>query len=151
MYTTKYYCVFIDHLFREFHRMTDVSGFRYILVASLDEKTRRNNITIYDLRNKFISFAGQIAADERVALVTHDGGIAYILTASQLLIRYRERDTLSKIEVLLKKSLYQLAISLGTLASLASLIHLLRNSAIMITAFIVVDTTTLSPFLCCCW
>lgn len=39
---------------------------RYILVASLDEKTKRNNITVYDLRNKFISFSGQIAAGEKV-------------------------------------------------------------------------------------
>ena len=47
---------------------------RYVLVASLDEKTRRNNITIYDLRNKFISFSGQIASGERVLLVMNDGG-----------------------------------------------------------------------------
>lgn len=46
--------------------------------------------------------------------MAHDGGIAYILTTSQMLIRYRERDTSSKIDVLVKKSLYPLAISLAT-------------------------------------
>jgi len=79
----------------------------------LDETSRRNNITIYDLRNKFISFSGQIAAGERVTSVTHDGGMAYILTSSQLLLRYRERDTASKVEVLRKRFLFPLAISLG--------------------------------------
>eukprot|EP00595_Chromulina_sp_UTEXLB2642_P001936 CAMPEP_0196767992 /NCGR_PEP_ID=MMETSP1095-20130614/42212_1 /TAXON_ID=96789 ORGANISM="Chromulina nebulosa, Strain UTEXLB2642" /NCGR_SAMPLE_ID=MMETSP1095 /ASSEMBLY_ACC=CAM_ASM_000446 /LENGTH=305 /DNA_ID=CAMNT_0042136947 /DNA_START=249 /DNA_END=1167 /DNA_ORIENTATION=- len=59
---------------------------RYILVGSLDEKTYRNNIAIYDLKNKFISFSGQIAAGEKILSVMNDGGIAYLLTSSHMLI-----------------------------------------------------------------
>lgn len=87
---------------------------RYILVASLVEKTKRNNINIYDLRNKFISFSGQIAAGEKIVLIMHDGGSAYVLTSSNMLFRYREKDTANKIEVLLKKALFPLAIALAS-------------------------------------
>lgn len=87
---------------------------KYVLVANLDEKTKRNNITIYDLRNKFISFSGQIAIGENIKFITNDSGMLYLLTSSHMLIRYREKDTTSKIDVLLKKSLYPLAIALAS-------------------------------------
>ena len=86
---------------------------RHILVGGVDEKTRRSNITVYDLRNKFISMNSSLSPQDKVNLVLHDGGTAYIITSSWSLIRFREKDTASKLDVLMRKSLYPLAISLA--------------------------------------
>jgi vacuolar protein sorting-associated protein 11 len=88
--------------------------FRYILVGCIDEKTKRTMVTIYDLRNKFISMSHLLPLGDTVRMVHHDGGVAYVITSSWALIRFQEKDTASKIEVLLRKSLYPLAISLAS-------------------------------------
>ena len=86
---------------------------RYVLVGCMDEKTKRTMITIYDLRNKFISMSHLLPLGETVLMVFHDGGVAYVITSSWSLIRFREKDTSNKLDVLLRKSLYPLAISLA--------------------------------------
>lgn len=86
---------------------------RYVLVGCMDEKTKRTMITIYDLRNKFISMSHLLPLGETVKMVFHDGGVAYVITSSWSLIRFREKDTSNKLDVLLRKSLYPLAISLA--------------------------------------
>eukprot|EP00605_Chrysophyceae_sp_TOSAG23-4_P001966 GSChrysophyteH1.ASY1.ANO1.2177.1 assembled CDS len=86
---------------------------RYVLVGSTDLKTRKTSITIYDLRNKFISMHSQLPAGERILSVLNDGGAAYIITSSYTLLRFREKDTQAKLDVLLRKALYPLAISLA--------------------------------------
>ena len=86
---------------------------RYILVGSMDTKTRRVLVTIYDLRNKFISMSHLLAPGDNIKMVLHDGGVAYVVTTAGTLIRFREKDTLCKVDVLLKKSLHALAISLA--------------------------------------
>ena len=86
---------------------------RYVLVGSTDIKTRRTGVTIYDLRNKFISMYSQLPQGEKVSMVLHDGGTAYIVTSSFTLLRFREKDTQAKLDVLLRKTLFPLAISLA--------------------------------------
>jgi len=86
---------------------------RYVLVGSTDIKTRRTGVTIYDLRNKFISMYSQLPQGEKVSMVLHDGGTAYIVTSSFTLLRFREKDTQAKLDVLLRKALFPLAISLA--------------------------------------
>jgi hypothetical protein len=86
---------------------------RYVLVGSTDLKSKRASITIYDLRNKFISMHAQLPHGERILHVLNDGGAAYIVTSSFTLLRFREKDTQSKLDVLLRKSLYPLAIALA--------------------------------------
>lgn len=86
---------------------------RYVLVGSTDMKTRRTSVTIYDLRNKFIGMFSQLPQGEKVNMVLHDGGTAYIVTSSFTLLRFREKDTQAKLDVLLRKSLFPLAISLA--------------------------------------
>ncbi len=54
-----------------------------------------------------------LPAGERVLMVMHDEGVAYVVTSKWTLIRFREKDTSEKLSVLLKKSLYPLAISLA--------------------------------------
>jgi hypothetical protein len=50
---------------------------------------------------------------ETIRMVLSDGGVAYVITSSWSLIRFREKDTANKLDVLLRKSLYPLAISLA--------------------------------------
>jgi hypothetical protein len=86
---------------------------RYVLVGSTDLKSRRTGITIYDLRNKFISMHSQLAQGERVALLLHDGRTAYVVTTAFTVIRFREKSTQAKLDVLLRKELYPAAITLA--------------------------------------
>ncbi len=86
---------------------------RHILVASVEEKTQRTNITIYDLRNKFISMSSSLPNGDNVKEVLHDSGTAYVITENKSLIRFKEKETTVKIELLKKKFLFQLAISLA--------------------------------------
>jgi hypothetical protein len=86
---------------------------RYVLVGSTDLKTKKTSVTIYDLRNKFISMHSQLPQGESIAMVLNDGGAAYIITSSFTLLRFREKDTQAKLDVLLRKALYPLAISLA--------------------------------------
>ncbi len=84
---------------------------RYILVSCIDDKTKRSMVTIYDLRNKFICMNQFLPPGDKVSMVMNDGGLAYVVSDSGLMIRFKEKDTPSKLDVLLKKSLYPLAIS----------------------------------------
>lgn len=86
---------------------------RHILVASMEDKTQRTNITIYDLRNKFISMSSSLPNGDNVKEILHDSGTAYVITANKSLIRFKEKETSVKIELLKKKFLFQLAISLA--------------------------------------
>jgi hypothetical protein len=87
---------------------------RYVLVSSVDpDKHQRSSITIYDMRNKFIGFYYQLPPGDRVLHCLQDGNMAYIITSSWALLRFTEKDATSKLEVLLRKSLYPLAIALA--------------------------------------
>jgi hypothetical protein len=87
---------------------------RYILVASMDEKSQRTAITIYDVRNKFISLHHLLPPNHTARKVLADGDVAYVITSQWGLLRLKEKDTSSKLEVLLRKSLFPLAIALAT-------------------------------------
>lgn len=85
----------------------------YVLVATGDLKSRRTNIAVYDLRHKFISMSSQLLPGERVNVVSNDGGTVYLLTTNNSLIRFREKGTSAKLEVLLRKNLFPLAITIA--------------------------------------
>jgi hypothetical protein len=70
-------------------------------------------ITIYDLRNKYITMSHLLAPMDNVHRVVHDNGTAYVVTSSGAVVRFKEKDTVSKIDVLLKKSLHSLGIALA--------------------------------------
>ena len=103
---------------------------------------RRCNITIYDMKHKFIAFTMQLPVHDSVVLMTTDLNVAYIITKTgsiyqlgeQLYIhtymhsyihtcilsftrmyvfRSVEKQTDSKLELLLKKNLYPTAITLA--------------------------------------
>jgi hypothetical protein len=105
---------------------------RYTLVVSVDEKNNTANlppgeapkavkptVNVYDLKNKFICGTTKkyyLPLGERVLFTLSDGGMAYLVTSSWNLIRFREKDVTRKLDVLLtqvKPPLYSLAITLA--------------------------------------
>lgn len=95
------------------------SAGRYLLCANLDEKStnRKTAINIYDLKNKIICSTAKkyfLPASERVMMCLSDNDTTYVVTGpSKSLIRFREKDTKRKLDVLLNNNdppLYSLAI-----------------------------------------
>ena len=78
----------------------------------------KDQLTLYDLKNKFIAF--QIKSDPVVNLLPAFSSL-YTLTSSSsahfALQHYVEKDLSSKIDILFKKNLYPIAISLATHSS----------------------------------
>ena len=78
----------------------------------------KDQLTLYDLKNKFIAF--QIKSDPVVNLLPAFSSL-YTLTSSGPgafgLQHYIEKDLSSKIDILFKKNLYPIAISLATSSS----------------------------------
>jgi hypothetical protein len=75
--------------------------------------------------------SSQLPGEERIRSVINDGGTCYILTSSHSLIRFREKDTATKLDLLVKKSLYPLAISLAAeeRSSVSDIMRLYRQHA----------------------
>jgi hypothetical protein len=82
-------------------------------------KPRRPNVNIFDLRNKIICGTTkkvQLQANEKVFYALHDSGVVFLITSLWRLIRFKERDTSRKLNVLLTQGttpLYPLAITLA--------------------------------------
>ncbi|KJE89841.1 hypothetical protein CAOG_01266 [Capsaspora owczarzaki ATCC 30864] len=72
--------------------------------------SRVNTVSIYDVKNKFIAFQ---ATFNDVIDVVNEWGAIYVLTAEKKVFILEEKDTQSKLEILFKKNLYQVAISLA--------------------------------------
>ncbi|XP_068706072.1 vacuolar protein sorting-associated protein 11 homolog isoform X2 [Montipora foliosa] len=95
----------------------------YLVVASQDNKqlsrptvggnsqTRNVNIvTVYDIQNKLIAFTGTF---QGVIDVLCEWGSLFVLTAENKIFQLEEKDTQTKLEILFKKNLYAMAISLA--------------------------------------
>ena len=89
----------------------------YILVASLESRSQRTGISVYDLHNKFVAFHMLLPLGQRVTRVASTGSTAWVLTSGQQLLRLREKATEAKLELLLRKNLFPIAISLASEAS----------------------------------
>ncbi|CBN79204.1 conserved unknown protein [Ectocarpus siliculosus] len=115
----------------------------YILVVSEDGRSGRHTINMYDMRNKLVAFHALLPQGQGVKRISCQGerydpnagtnlgngagnvvagngsvggsgeGLAFILTNRNSLLRLRERDTSSKLELLFRKNLYPMAISLA--------------------------------------
>jgi hypothetical protein len=114
---------------------------RYTLVVSVEERTavpvvaagissadgevptylkpKRPMVNIYDLKNKILCGTLKkyhLPMSDRVLFAMSDGGVVYLLTTSGQIVRFREKDTHRKLDVLLTQSsppLYSLAIVLA--------------------------------------
>jgi hypothetical protein len=76
-------------------------------------------VNIYDLKNKILCGTSKkyhLPMSDRVLFAMSDGGVVYLLTTSGQIVRFREKDTHRKLDVLLTQSsppLYSLAIVLA--------------------------------------
>lgn len=88
---------------------------RYILVAApgVGKAGDRTVVTVYDFRNKITPYSKPLPAGDTVQFVLVDGDVAYIVTSRWSMLRLKEKDTASKVAVLLTKSNYPQAISLA--------------------------------------
>ena len=86
----------------------------YLLVVSQD-RTNAHTVTIYDLRNRLIAFAGKVG---NVSLAVAEWGSVVLIGADGRLHRLTERDTLEKLDLLYKRNLYPLAVALAQSAQL---------------------------------
>jgi vacuolar protein sorting-associated protein 11 len=68
-------------------------------------------VSIYDIENRYVGFSGSFS---NVVNVICEWGSVYVLTQKgEQLIKLTEKDTQSKLEILFKKNLYQMAIDLA--------------------------------------
>ena len=87
----------------------------YILVASHNNKTRRTELTVYDLRNKFIAYFLRLPENQLIQHVVSvvGGRSAYLITSACSVLYLQEKDTKCKLEVLYRMNLYPSAIQLA--------------------------------------
>ncbi|CAE1174781.1 VPS11 [Acanthosepion pharaonis] len=69
-----------------------------------------NIVTIYDIQNKFIAF---IASFPEVIDVVYEWGAIFVLAGDKKLYHLIEKDTKTKLDMLFRKNLYNIAISLA--------------------------------------
>lgn len=72
--------------------------------------SRINTVTVYDTKNKFIAFA---AGFNDVTHVMDEWGALFVLTGDGKMYKLSEKDFQTKLEVLYRKHLYEIAISLA--------------------------------------
>lgn len=72
--------------------------------------SKRNTVTIYDLQNKFVAFVGSFDA---VLDVLVEFGSLFVLTRTRKLFELVERDLHTKMQMLFKRNLYTIAISVA--------------------------------------
>ncbi|XP_050072168.1 vacuolar protein sorting-associated protein 11 homolog [Anopheles maculipalpis] len=68
------------------------------------------NLTVIDIQNKFIVFTSPI---EEVSAILTEFGTCYILTEAKQVLHLDEKDLQSKLNVLFKKNLYDIAVRIA--------------------------------------
>lgn len=87
---------------------------RYILVSGPEDRTQQKAVlTAYDLRNKLIGHSHPLAVGERVLAILRDGDTSFVLTTLGAVHLLREKSTAAKIELLLKKAMFPLALTIA--------------------------------------
>ncbi|KAH9095721.1 hypothetical protein LEN26_017769 [Aphanomyces euteiches] len=107
---------------------------QYLLVAHVDPRGR-HQVNVYDLQNKFIAFnwtltntttassgsssgpssrfAGLVDETEEIRHVVCEFGAVFVQSSLGYVYRLTEKDTASKLDILFRKHLYSIAISLA--------------------------------------
>jgi len=87
------------------------SNYLILVCENGRDAQRRDTLTIYDLKNKLVAFEGKM---ESVVDVVCEWGAVFVLTASKKLYQLSEKDLPTKMDMLFKKNLYSVAISLAS-------------------------------------
>jgi vacuolar protein sorting-associated protein 11 len=83
-----------------------------IIVPSLifPSSFRNNILTVIDIENKFIVFSSPI---DNVVAILIEWGTCFIITADKTVYHLDEKDLQSKLNILFKKNLYDIAVSVA--------------------------------------
>ncbi len=65
-------------------------------------------VSIYDIENRYVGFSGSFS--QVVSVVCEWGSVYILANKGEQLFQLTEKDTKSKLDILFKKNLYQMAI-----------------------------------------
>lgn len=82
----------------------------YLAVVGKETEGDTNTFSVYDLKNKLVAYTG---AFQNVLSVFVEWGYVFVLCRDGKLYQLEENDINSKMEILFKKNLYQVAVSLA--------------------------------------
>lgn len=68
-------------------------------------------VSIYDIENRYVGFSGSFS--QLVSVICEWGSVYVLANKGEQLYQLTEKDTQSKLEILFKKNLYQMAIDLA--------------------------------------
>jgi len=94
-------------------------GAPYLAVASHNKKSARSEVSLYDLRNKFVAFTHRLDPKQEVVRLLSGPGTCFVLVGDSKsgrlkgLIRLHERSVQAKLDLLFKMNHYQHAILLA--------------------------------------
>lgn len=109
-------------------RGTRSTGASSAAVAALGETATGTILTLYDLKNKYISYTGTFGltgsgVDERgmpILCVISEWGELMVITRDKKMFRLEDKDLSTKLDLLFKKNMYTLAINVVTSQTQAS-------------------------------
>eukprot|EP00897_Mesotaenium_endlicherianum_P008071 jgi/Mesen1/7292/ME000373S06354 len=102
----------------------------YLLIVAADpRKAERSLLTIYDLKNKLIAHSAPVPGGGEVAHLLCEWGAVVVVTRDGRAAGLGEKDMGSKLEMLFRKSLYNVAINLvqGQHADAAATAEVMRK------------------------
>lgn len=67
-------------------------------------------VSIYDVDNRYVGFSGSFS--QVISVICEWGSVFVLASKGEQLFQLTEKDTQSKLEILYKKNLYQMAIEL---------------------------------------
>ncbi|ORY06607.1 vacuolar protein sorting-associated protein 11 [Basidiobolus meristosporus CBS 931.73] len=87
------------------------TGIGNIYSSATTALSELNQVTIFDVNNKFSAFSASFSSGVRAVICEWDG--VFVLSGDGKLFRLEEKDTPTKLEILFKQNLYMLAIGLA--------------------------------------
>jgi hypothetical protein len=78
--------------------------------ASASNLLARDQLTVYDLNNKFIAYQGKF---DPILELVHQWGCLFVVTEGNNVFQLSEKELTAKMEMLFKKNLYQIALALA--------------------------------------
>eukprot|EP00698_Gefionella_okellyi_P004226 TRINITY_DN13925_c0_g1_i1.p1 TRINITY_DN13925_c0_g1~~TRINITY_DN13925_c0_g1_i1.p1 ORF type:complete len:890 (+),score=210.52 TRINITY_DN13925_c0_g1_i1:33-2702(+) len=93
------------------HPKTMVACFRsYVAVVLLEEKGDQQTLCLYDPNNKLFAFRAQFEPIQRIIC---EWGAIFVLTSSRKMFILEEKDAQTKLDMLFRKNLFDVAIRLA--------------------------------------
>ncbi|KAI5122199.1 hypothetical protein M0805_002688 [Coniferiporia weirii] len=110
------YLVIVSPPFFATSATTSATVRNFVAKTQLPDKTDVSKVTVFDLENKFVAYSGTFV--EGVRSVVSQWGHIYVLTNDGKLTCFEEKPTPEKLEMLYRKNMFQLALSLASTQSL---------------------------------